>query len=363
MDTQIYAPVIIPTLCRYDHFKGCVESLEKCTGAEKTDVYIGIDFPPVEKYVEGWKKICKYVENKKHNNCFKSFNIFKRETNCGPWGPGSNSELLLEYILDHYDRWIASEDDNTFSPNYLEYMNQCLSYYEKDNDVVAICGYSYPIEWEVSERASCLRQNINVSMWGAGFWKSKYLSFDNYLAKDSLKFSINKAVADKSYCRMIDAAQMLYFENACMWKFWKSAGTLNMFKIVTDVAMRCYLAVENKYVIAPVLSKVRNHGFDGTGSCCQEITELNNKTAGTYNYAKQPIDTAQKFELFEDTLYNDSENRVRLNTFDYRSPRQMKKTKRLIWLCENIGVFCAKIYCMLVLPFEAIPYFIQKMKK
>ena len=53
---MIFAPVIIPTLNRYEHFRKCLESLEACTGAEKTDVYVALDFPPSEKYVEGWKK-------------------------------------------------------------------------------------------------------------------------------------------------------------------------------------------------------------------------------------------------------------------------------------------------------------------
>ena len=34
-----FAPVLIPTLCRYDHLKRCIESLSACTHAEKTDLY------------------------------------------------------------------------------------------------------------------------------------------------------------------------------------------------------------------------------------------------------------------------------------------------------------------------------------
>ena len=34
---MLYAPVVIPTLCRYEHFKACLESLSLCTGAENTD--------------------------------------------------------------------------------------------------------------------------------------------------------------------------------------------------------------------------------------------------------------------------------------------------------------------------------------
>lgn len=39
------APVIIPTLCRYDHFKRLMESLNKCTWADKTDVILDLIIP------------------------------------------------------------------------------------------------------------------------------------------------------------------------------------------------------------------------------------------------------------------------------------------------------------------------------
>ena len=45
-----YAPVLIPTLNRYEHLKQCLESLSKCSLAEHTEVYIALDFPPSEKY-------------------------------------------------------------------------------------------------------------------------------------------------------------------------------------------------------------------------------------------------------------------------------------------------------------------------
>ena len=51
-----YAPVIIPTMNRYNHFYACLESLERCTGSEHTDVYVALDYPPSEKYVDGWKE-------------------------------------------------------------------------------------------------------------------------------------------------------------------------------------------------------------------------------------------------------------------------------------------------------------------
>ena len=67
MELNNYAPVIIPTLNRYDHFVRCIQSLAKCTDASETDLIIGLDFPPSDKYVDGYKRIKEYCDkiNKK----------------------------------------------------------------------------------------------------------------------------------------------------------------------------------------------------------------------------------------------------------------------------------------------------------
>ena len=54
---MLYAPVVIPTLNRFEHFKQCLESLERCNNADKTEVYVALDYPPSDKYVEGGEKL------------------------------------------------------------------------------------------------------------------------------------------------------------------------------------------------------------------------------------------------------------------------------------------------------------------
>ena len=74
---MIYAPVIIPTLNRYEHLKNCLESLSKCSGAENTEVYIGLDYPSRSEHLSGYKKIRDYLDN-----CgdlgFKKLTVIKR---------------------------------------------------------------------------------------------------------------------------------------------------------------------------------------------------------------------------------------------------------------------------------------------
>lgn len=38
-----------------------MESLSRCTHADKTELVVGLDYPPSEKYIEGWEKISNYV--------------------------------------------------------------------------------------------------------------------------------------------------------------------------------------------------------------------------------------------------------------------------------------------------------------
>ena len=113
---MIYAPVIIPTLNRYEHFCKCLESLEVCTGAEYTDVYIALDYPPSDKYVDGWKKVDAFLQEKEKNNNFKSLIVYRRKENYF-FSDKGNLKTAIEDLPRTVERFIYSEDDNIFSPN------------------------------------------------------------------------------------------------------------------------------------------------------------------------------------------------------------------------------------------------------
>ena len=57
-----YAPIIIPTLNRIEHLKRCITSLQKNPWAKYTPLIVSVDYPPNERYVEGYKKVCKYLK-------------------------------------------------------------------------------------------------------------------------------------------------------------------------------------------------------------------------------------------------------------------------------------------------------------
>lgn len=335
---MIYAPIYIPTLCRYEHFKQCIESLAQCEGASETEVYVALDYPAKESHLEGYEKIKTYLETA-GNMTFKKLHVHKRERNYG-LGLYGNSATMREYITERYDRFILSEDDNVFAPNFLLYMNTCLERYRDDPDVVAVCGYSYPVEWDVSEGATVLKQQINVSTWGVGLWTEKYQKMRQDLSNGILKSSFTDVLENKTYKKMIDACFIEYILNACN----VSSDKNSLCYGTSDVAMRQYLAVTNKYAITPIVSKVRNLGFDGTGAFCQKIEKSQfGDTARTYDYSKQKIDESRSFAFILDEKNNSVENHKLLNDFDSRSLEELKFPVFLLWASENIGIWSARL--------------------
>lgn len=63
---MIYAPVLIPTVSRYEHLRNCLESLAKCTWADKTDVFVAVDYPGREKDWPVYRKIKEYLSSLMH---------------------------------------------------------------------------------------------------------------------------------------------------------------------------------------------------------------------------------------------------------------------------------------------------------
>ena len=166
MSDLIFAPVIIATLNRDKHFARCLESLEKCKYAEETEVFISVDYPPFEKYREGYQKICNYLQEKTFQ--FKKVHICYQHENLGP---NKNFKYLKELVLPRFDRYISTEDDNEFSYNFLEYMNKGLGIFEKNDKVLNICGFQEKGPWELDDDNAFFWQNCPA--YGLGHWRHK----------------------------------------------------------------------------------------------------------------------------------------------------------------------------------------------
>ena len=51
-----FAPVVIPTMNRYEHFASLIKSLQKNRYACETDVIIGLGYPSKADQIDGYEK-------------------------------------------------------------------------------------------------------------------------------------------------------------------------------------------------------------------------------------------------------------------------------------------------------------------
>lgn len=246
------APVVITTLNRYSHFKECFESLEKCKLADKTDVYIALDYPPSDKYRAGWLKLNEYLDKKEENHVFKKLTIVKRQHNYGIKFPNSNSRAIVGDLQNKYDRYIFSEDDNVFSPNFLVFLNKGLEKFKDDDRISFVCGYNYPMKFPKSYKNNFYISK-HASPWGFGTWFSKEEHIKKYYDLDFLKALLrNKESFNK----------LMKYKTSTVYSI------INMVKnnlVYGDSARGSYICLEDKFCVFPTISKVKNTGIDGSG--------------------------------------------------------------------------------------------------
>lgn len=281
---MIYAPVCIPTLNRYEHLRKCLESLSCCMGADQTEVYVALDYPPLDKwdkYAPGWEKNKEFL-----HSCgdmgFKKLHLIERMENYGTWKSGDkgNSKHLGMAIREKYDRYIFTEDDNVFSPNFLDCMNKGLEMFYDDERTVSICGYRhfYPIKYDNN---TYFRQSVDYNAWGIGCWTHKVKN------KPKLDYHwFRKHLSLKNCIRVYKTngrGKLLTFLNACQRK-WDGQ--------VIDQYQSVYLTLTNKNQIMPTISLVRNIGLDESGA---SFGKIDDELHAQFDNA--PVSSEQTFEF------------------------------------------------------------------
>lgn len=168
-----YAPVVIFGFNRPQCIKKTIESLLQNRESRFSDLYVFVDGPRKGKVGE-LEKIQEVQNIVKDVKGFNSLHYTFSETNKG---------LALSVIegvtqvLDLYGKVIVLEDDLLLAPNFLNFMNQGLDFYEHCTDVMSVCGHSckvnvpknYPYDAYFLTRSSS---------WGWATWKDRWEDID-----------------------------------------------------------------------------------------------------------------------------------------------------------------------------------------
>lgn len=289
---DIFAPILVTVYNRVEHFKNCIKSLRDNFGAEKTPLYIAVDYPYRDSDKVHHDEIIKYCNS---IDGFLYVYLILRDKNVGAV---VNSTLARAHIFTKYDRLIRTEDDNVFSPYFIEYINTGFDLYEENPFVFAVCGYCPPISSNhVHEDDVFLSKDCTP--YGFGVWRSKY---------EQLDLKASSFIKD-----FFNPLNIINFKKT-MGDHFFAALTYAAYKKISfnDASTGYHLYKNNMVAVLPVKTLVRNIGQDGSGINSkvnndlqyQEIWQVNRKIRFP-NMISYPNDNDKnRSRLFELSFFN-----------------------------------------------------------
>lgn len=242
------SPVILFVYNRPKHTQQVIASLKKNLLAKQTELYVYSDGPKTEQDNNNVRQVRNCLEE---ITGFKKVTLIKREKNYGL----ANSIILgATEIINKYRKIIVLEDDLITSPNFLDYMNKALDFYQNNQKVYSISGYNHPANLMPipNNYQLDLYFTPRASSWGWATWQDRWMKAD-WPISDFDKFKSNKQQQKEFNQGGNDLTKMLF---------------LQMKGEIDSWAIRwCYTHYKNHaFAVWPVQSYINNIGLDGTGS-------------------------------------------------------------------------------------------------
>ena len=252
------APILLFVYNRLIYTRITVESLKKNEFASGSELFIYSDAAKTEKNKKLVAEVRDYI---KTINGFRKVIIKESKENKGL---ALSITSGVSEILNKYDNAIILEDDLELSPFFLKYMNEALSLYEKEEDVISIHGYVYPVKKKLPE-TFFLR---GADCWGWATWKRGWKFYEDNASKLLSEITSKNLKDEFDFNRSYPYTKMLKNQ---------IKGEINSW------AIKWYASafVNNKLTLYPGKSLVRNVGttvssthFEETNVYDVELSEV-----------------------------------------------------------------------------------------
>jgi hypothetical protein len=309
MDNKNLAPICLFVYNRLELTKQTVAALQKNFLASESELFIFSDGHKNENDIQKVNQVREYI---KTISGFKKVTLFESIENMGL----ANSIISgVTKIIEQYGKVIVVEDDLITSPNFLDFMNQSLEQYEKEEKIFSISAFSFKIKRPKSYEYDnyCWGR---AHSWGWATWKDRWQTVD-WKISDYENFIISEQ-QQKLFNRYgIDLSRMLKAAKEGRISSWYILFNYNQFK-------------QNRLAIYPVLSKVFNNGF---------VEEATNCT--TYNRVEINFDNTEKrlFQFLDNILIN---KKIHRQLYHYKS-LSYKVIGRILTILMRKGIIKQRI--------------------
>ncbi|KEQ29494.1 sugar transferase [Pedobacter antarcticus 4BY] len=239
---QVFAPIALFVYNRPQHTARTLKFLQQNELAAESRLFIFSDGPAKESDEE---LVAEVREILKNTEGFKSVEILERKTNLGL----ADSVIAgVSQLIKNYGQVIVLEDDLITSPYTLTYFNEALQRYKKEEKVMHIGAYMYPLKGTDLPETFFYRA---ASSWGWATWERAWNHFEPDIDVLISKFSHQQKAAFSIDNQMNFWKQMIEFKK----------GKNNSW------AIRWYASIflQGGLTLNPSHSLVNNIGHDGTG--------------------------------------------------------------------------------------------------
>lgn len=234
------SPICLFTYNRLEETKQTLQALQNNHLAKESDLYIFSDGWKNEK---GMEKIKKVREHLRLYDGFKKVTIVESDKNKGL----ANSIISgVNKVLEKHDRAIVIEDDLITSPNFLDFMNQSLAFYETNEAIFSISGYTMDLP-SLKKKERDFYLSYRASSWGWGTWRRSWVDID-WDMKDYTSFKASKKQRKEFNKGGGDMTGMLAKQMSGKIDSWAIRWCFNQFK-------------RQQYTLYASSSKVQSIGF------------------------------------------------------------------------------------------------------
>lgn len=236
------APIALFVYNRPKHTERTLKFLKQNELASESRLFIFSDGPKSkadQDQVQEVRDFIKTVEG------FRSVEIIERKENMGL----ANSIISgVSRLVKDYGQIIVFEDDLISSPHTLTYFNEALNLYRKEEKVMHIGAYMYPLKDNQLPESFFYRA---ASSWGWATWERAWQHFEA---------DIDVLIAQ------FDSKKIHAFSIEKTMNFWKQVGEFKKGKN-NSWAIRWYASIflRGGLTLNPAHSLVNNIGHDGSG--------------------------------------------------------------------------------------------------
>jgi len=292
-----YPVIALFTYNRPQHLKKTFQALKLNLESKKFHLKIYSDGPKTKFDQKNVHEVRKVIKNFKG---FCSIEFLFNEKNLGLY----NSIIRgLDLLFQSYEKVIVIEDDVVVNKFFLKYMENSLNFYKNSKVIHSITGYSF-----LKKKPTFLKSDhylsIRHSSWAWGTWRHVWEKID-WNKKNIIKKMINfKDFKNKFNQGGHDMNHILTEQ---------LKGNIQSWSIIFD--FNCF--INNGYCLCPSYSMVKNIGFDGTGTHCDENTNsLNNKIYKNFTIKSFDKDIQPNEKVLQ-YIKNTLESSRNLNSIQY----------------------------------------------